>query len=85
MAAVRRRPDHNNYRKRDDRVQCPKVPWHVDRAFGQPTLGGGRVYSGGTGLFAIDPATGKVLASFGVEEAKSDVSFGMARPSARTS
>ncbi len=53
---------HDNLRKREDRIRHPRVLWHVKGCAGQPTLEGGDLYSGGAGLFRIDPMSGEVLA-----------------------
>ncbi|HEX6883756.1 MAG TPA: sigma-70 family RNA polymerase sigma factor, partial [Planctomycetota bacterium] len=45
-----------------DRIRTPEVLWHVSDTHGQPTLSGQDLYSGGRGLFWIDPNNGTVLA-----------------------
>ena len=47
---------------RKDLIRTPAVLWHVEGSFGQPTLSGGDLYSGGRGLARIDPGTGAVIA-----------------------
>ncbi|MSR60891.1 MAG: sigma-70 family RNA polymerase sigma factor [Planctomycetes bacterium] len=46
----------------DDKLRTPAILWHVADTFGQPTLSGGDLYSGGRGLFRIDATSGVVLA-----------------------
>jgi len=48
--------------KLDDKLRSPAILWHVADTFGQPTLSGGDLYSGGRGLFRIDATSGLVLA-----------------------
>ena len=51
-----------------DKIDFPEVDWHLKEAFGAPTVTKDAVYSGGFGLFRIDPKTGEVLSSTGVIE-----------------
>lgn len=54
-------PTHNNQRDGKLKIKNPKVAWHVADSFGQPTISGTDVYSGGRGLFRIHAETGEVL------------------------
>lgn len=51
-----------------DKIDFPKVDWHVREAFGAPTVTDEAVYSGGFGLFRLDPNTGEILSSTGAVE-----------------
>ena len=46
-----------------DKIDFPKIDWHVKGAFGAPTVTDDAVYSGGFGLFRIDPKSGEILSS----------------------
>jgi outer membrane protein assembly factor BamB len=48
-----------------DRIDFPKVSWHLPVALGVPTVADGTVYAGGYGLFRIDGASGEILAEVG--------------------
>lgn len=56
-------PTHDNARPVANAVRWPKVLWRVAGARGQPTVGGGFLFTGGESLLKIDPATGRVVAS----------------------
>jgi outer membrane protein assembly factor BamB len=54
-------PARDNFRKRVDAIDWPRVVWRVAGGDGQPTLLDGRVYLGGAELLAIDVRSGRVL------------------------
>lgn len=54
-------PARDNFRKRGDAIDWPKVAWRVAGARGQPTLLDDRVYASGAELLAIDVRTGRIL------------------------
>ena len=58
-------PAHDNFRRIEDAIVRPYVAWRVPDAYGQPTLEGDRVYSGGSALFCIDVHTGNVVTEWG--------------------
>ena len=59
-------PTHNNARSGKLKIKNPNVAWHVVGTFGQPTVSGDDIYSGGKGLFRIHAVTGEVLAKVDV-------------------
>lgn len=59
-------PTHDNSSSGKLKIRNPQVAWHVADTFGQPTVSGDDVYSGGRGLFRIHAETGEVLAKIDV-------------------
>ena len=68
--------DHNNYRRRRDRIQRPKVLWHVPDVYGQPTVTDKAAYCGGTMLRKVDLESGKVLAAIPAGKEGADTAWG---------
>ena len=48
-----------------DKIDFPKVEWHLGDALGAPAVTDEAVFSGGWALFRIDPKSGEVLAETG--------------------